>query len=656
MRSLFNRRVLNLIPVIFLIIILLKVTYSYNNLSHKEREFAKKEAEVLSSYSLAHRDYYQKLFIDKTIPLTKKTIKALPAYSNGIISQKFSQNNSLDITVRTVSDRVRNPLNIADKEEMKAIEFFKNNSDAKYYFNDKNRKYYQYASPLKIEQKCLTCHERRSEAPPFIREKYDTAYDYKLNDIRGVLSIKIPKKQVENYLYANFIEVTLFDIVLFFALYLGIIYLTKKSKLMNKLLEEEIQKKSNELKATYIVDKLTKLPNRQQLIEDIKQNSYKKTSHLALLNIDSFKDINDFYGYHSGDKILKTIAKILVNECLCEDAKIYKLPSDEFAIFSLKDIEEELFIQKIEKLIEIIHKHEFIVQNNTIYIIISCGISGKREELMITADIALQKAKARNKPLVIYNEKLNITEKILQNTKNITILKDAIEHNLIVPFYQPIYNIKNHTIEKYECLARIVQKDGTIIPPYQFMETAIKSKLYLHITKSMLNKSFDFFREKEYEFSINLSIIDIINHEMQEFIIEKLKKFPEPERIVFEILENEKLGNYESVKKFISNIKKFGCKFAIDDFGSGYSNFSHVYELNIDYIKIDASLVKDIATDDTSRIITKSIISFASNLGLKTIAEYVEDIESFEMLEEMGVDYIQGYYIGKPMPTIQMRD
>lgn len=193
-----------------------------------------------------------------------------------------------------------------------------------------------------------------------------------------------------------------------------------------------------------------------------------------------------------------------------------------------------------------------------------------------------------------------------------------------------------------------MQDDGTIILPYQFLDVAIKSKQYLFITKIMIAKSFDFFRDKDYEFSINLSIVDVTSDEMLNFIIENLEKFSEPQRVVFEILENEKLGNYQEMKKFIKTIKKFGCKFAIDDFGSGYSNFAHIYELNIDYIKIDASLVKYITTDENSRIITKTIINFASNLGLKTIAEFVEDKESLDMLQKMGADYIQGYYIGKP--------
>ena len=653
MNTIFNKRVLNLIPLVFFIIMSIKIGYTYSHLLEGERNFAKKEAEVLNVYSMAHRDYYQKLFIDKTIHLDETTLKALPAYSNSIISKIFSNKNSLNITVRTVSDRARNPLNNADESELKAIHFFKTNPDEEEYFTQNNGDYYQYASVLRINDKCLKCHGSRQSAPKFIRDKYSTSYDYKLGEVRGIMSIKVPVKSVKSYFFRSFIESIVYDILLFIALFLGITYLTRKSKTLNKLLAEEIKEKTTELKTTFITDKLTNLPNRQHLIEDIEIHANAQYKHLALLNIDAFKDINDFYGHSLGDKVLKDFADTFVKECLCKESIIYKLPSDEFAVFSTKEIIQEEFIKNISNIIAVIQKKEFILDNNKIYIVVSCGIASNEDDLLTTADIALNRAKEQNTNLVAYSAKLDISQKIIENTKNIVVLRDAIHNDNIRPFFQAIYNVKTQKVEKYECLVRIVQEDGTIIPPYKFLDVAIKSKQYLHITKIMITKSFEYFKDKDYEFSINLSAADMTNTEMQQFISNALKEFNEPQRVVFEILENDQLGNYHDIKKFIKIIKKFGCKFAVDDFGSGYSNFSHVYELNVDYLKIDASLVKYISSDENSRIITKTIISFASSLGLKTIAEYVEDIESFEILEKMGVHYIQGYYIGKPEKDVQ---
>ncbi|MFK5938317.1 MAG: EAL domain-containing protein [Sulfurimonas sp.] len=653
MNEILNKKVLNLIPIVFLIIILLKIIYSYNHLKEDKYNFAKKEAEVLNDYALIHRNYYQHLFVNKTIPLNSKTLKVLPAYSNSIISKHFSKVNSLHITVRTVSDRARNPLNNADNDELEAINYFKKNQKSIDYFSEINDLYYQYASVLRINDTCLKCHGAKEDAPTFIRNRYSAAYNYKLGEVRGILSIKVPKDSVGNYFLRSFIESVVYDIILFILLFLGISFLAKKSKNINKNLQKEIQEKTKALKSTFVIDKLTTLPNRKQLLEDIAFRKNKKTRYIALLNIDAFKDINDFYGHAAGDKVLKDLAVTIVQECLCEEVNIYKLPSDEFAILSTKVTSQKVFSENISRLIDIIQKKVFIIQNNKIFIFVNCGISCNEKDLMTTADVALNIAKKEQINLVVYEDKFDISHKIVENTQSISLLRNAIENDEITPFYQPIYNLKTKKIEKYECLIRIVQNDGTIILPFKFLDVAVKSKQYLQLTKIMVNKAFKFFEDKEYEFSINLSIVDIQSHDMQEFILQKLENFEKPQLVVFEILENDKLGNYKDVKEFITKIKKFGCKFAIDDFGSGYSNFSHVYELNVDYLKIDASLVKYVSTDENSRIIVKTIVNFASSLGLKTIAEYVEDIESLEILEKMGVDYIQGYYIGKPDKDIQ---
>ena len=622
--------------------------YDYNSLLSNESGFAKKEAEVLNAYALTHRNYYQTLYIDKSIPLNENSLKGLPAYSSLSISQEFSKNNSLNVTIKTVSDRARNPLNNADDDELKAIKFFREHDDKKDYFSAENEQFYQYASVLKIENKCLSCHGNKENAPQFIRDKYSASYDYKLGEVRGILSIKIPAKSVRNYFFRHFIESVIYDILLLISLFFGISYIIKKSKTINIMLEREVKEKTSELRNILVMDKLTNLPNRRQLIDDIEKNINSSSRHLALLNIDAFKDINDFYGHSAGDKILKDCADVLLKSLVYKESVLYKLPSDEFAVFSTKDVSQAEFIQAVTNLIAIIQKMEFTIDGNKIFIVISCGIASNENDLMTTADMALNVAKEKNVNLIIYDDKLDISSKVIENTINAKLLRDAIAHDNIIPFFQPIYNLHTQKIEKYECLVRIVQDDGTIILPYKFLDVAIKSKQYLHITKRMITKSFEFFKDKEYEFSINLSIVDMTSDEMLEFIIDSLEKFSEPQRVVFEILENEKLGSYQEIRKFIKTVKKFGCKFAIDDFGSGYSNFAHIYALNIDYLKIDASLVKYILTDENSRIITKTIISFASGLGLKTIAEFVEDKEALDMLEKMGADYAQGYYIGKP--------
>jgi diguanylate cyclase (GGDEF)-like protein len=648
MIRLFNKRVLYIIPIIFFIVIIVRITYAYNDIQNRKYSFALNEAEVLSNYALTHREYYQKLFINKTIKIDEKTLPALPAYSSHYISNKFSQKNKLNITLKTVSDKARNLNNQADKDELKAINFFKNNPKEKLYFSDDNDQFYQFAQVLRIEQKCLKCHGKKEKAPLFIQKKYDKSYNYKLGEVRGVESIRIPKSTVNSYFLPNFINSVIYDLVLFIALFFAIFLLIKKSKTINHYLETEVKSKTKELKNMLVIDRLTDLPNRLQLLEDIQKNRSKKSTHLALINVDRFKDINDFYGHSAGDIVLQQISNTIKTICVDKNSFIYKLPSDEFAVFTTRDLKQTDFIALVKNLTNVIQQNPIKVDENFISISLSTGIASNEELLLQSADMALQSSKNQNNELIVYSKGVDNTKDIQKNIEGIALIKDAISRDAIVPYFQPIFNVHTQKIEKYESLVRIIQKDGDVLSPFKFLDIAIKSKLYPNITRAMIKKSFEFFRDKDYEFSINLSIDDIVNTKTKLFIIKELESFIAPQRVTFEILESDKIEAYEEIKTFIKDLKHFNCKFAIDDFGSGYSNFAHILELNIDYLKIDASLVKYITTDENSRVITKTIVNFASTLGLKTIAEFVEDIESLEMLQKMGVDYVQGYHIGKP--------
>ncbi|HFB53375.1 MAG TPA: EAL domain-containing protein [Sulfurimonas autotrophica] len=651
MEKYFNRKVLFFIPIIFLLVLLFRIFYSYTDTVKQMNEFAYKEAQVLKSYAIVHRNYYQKLYFDKTIPLNIDTLKGLPAYSSYYINQKFSKSNPFNISLKTVSDRARNAKNKADADELKAIKYFKEHPKEKEYFKEDNPNYYQYASALTVQKRCLKCHASKEDAPEFIRNRYDKAYGYKIGELRGILSIKIPKKKLNDYFINHFLYSVIYDTFAFIILFLIIYSIAQKSKQINSFLRQAVQIQTKKLKETLIKERLTGLPNRLQFLEDIRDAEMddKHNRHLALINIDNFKDVNDFYGHAVGDSLLKLLAEKI--ESLCKDANstVYKLPSDEYAIFTNADISVEVFINRVSTLLTEIQRSEYAINNNTIFITVSCGIASNEDDLIIKADMALQLAKTSKNNLIVYDKHIDSTDNVNKNIRGIALLKDAIANDLIVPYFQPIYNLHTNKIEKYESLVRIVTKEGDVIAPYVFLDIAEKSKLYHHITYTMIEKTFAFFAEKEqYEFSINLSINDMLNEKTIAFILEKLASYTAPHRVVFEILESNKIENYQEIKEFIQKVKAYGAKIAIDDFGSGYSNFSHVLELNVDYLKIDASLVKNITHDENAKKVTQTIVIFAQNIGLQTIAEYVEDEASLKELLALGVDFVQGYHIGKP--------
>jgi len=419
---------------------------------------------------------------------------------------------------------------------------------------------------------------------------------------------------------------------------------------LNKLIEESY--------SIIWSDIITNLPNRDRILIDIERT---EKPSLILANIDFFKEINDCYGNKIGDMILKETAyrfKKMQGEL---KYRLYRMPADEFALLFDCDIDRESLIDIVKLLSNIINERPFYLSGHEINVRVTFGIAlggeirekeiteGKWRKLATNADMALKRAKRLQKNFIIFDESMEIIKEYENNIIWKQKLKDAIYNHRIIPFFQPIVNNVNGKIEKYETLVRLIDKQGSIVHPHNFLDLAKKSHLYDNITKAMITKSFAVFENLNYEFSINLTVNDILDEEINNFIKQELKKNkPIAKRLVFEILESEGIENYKEVMVFIEEVKGLGCKIAIDDFGSGYSNFEHIMRLDVDYIKICSSLIKNLANDRNSQIITKTIVNFAKELGLKTISEYVHSREVYEKGVELGVDYSQGFYFGEP--------
>lgn len=406
--------------------------------------------------------------------------------------------------------------------------------------------------------------------------------------------------------------------------------------------------KSEELEKSLREDGLTKIGNRFKLLEDIKRT---KIPALALLDINRFGEINDFYGYDVGDEVLRTIANkfksFTGNKYL-----IYRIYSDEFAILGENE-DKEHFIRFIKHIATTISSTPLNIKGKEIYIQLSYSISfEEKEHLKKTADIIKRYAKT-NKDILVYDKKLEIEKIYEKNIMWTSKLKKAFDNNKIVPYYQAILNIKTNKIEKYESLVRLIDEEGIAISPFYFLDIAKKSKQYLKLTKQVIKKSFDYFKDKEYEFSINLTLEDIKSKAISTYILEMLKEYEIASKVVFEIVESEGIEDFSEVNIFLDKVKKMGCKIAIDDFGSGYSNFEYLIKLNADYIKIDGSLIKDILTNKNTEEIVITLIHFAKRQGFKTIAEFVSSKEIFEKVKELGIDYAQGYYVSAPKASIE---
>lgn len=439
----------------------------------------------------------------------------------------------------------------------------------------------------------------------------------------------------------------------YFAVFLMVLFVFSIAHVLVLLLRihkenKELEAAQTNLQSSLVTDRLTGLKNRFSFENEL-QKFHKPT--LVLLNLDNFKHINDFYGVSAGDYILCQCAKILKSITLKQfDEQIFRLGGDDFGII-FEDVSQEATFQNAQMIIRAIDTYDFIVNDIRINITISAAISNE-VPLIENADMALKHIKTlANKKLIIYSNKLNLRRKILHNIEVTNILKEAIKHNRITPYFQPIFHLKHKKIEKYEALVRIKNATGDILQPYEFLPVAVKTPYYAEITRIMIQKSMDYFQNLPYRFSVNIAMQDLLNTELMSVIKETLEANKETaKRLDFELLESEHIEDMELVNSFIREIKSFGCRISIDDFGSGYSNFSYLSQLDFDTLKIDGSLIKEINSDKKSYQIVKIIVEFATINKLEIVAEFVEDAAISECLEILGVTYAQGYYYGKPLP------
>lgn len=425
-----------------------------------------------------------------------------------------------------------------------------------------------------------------------------------------------------------------------------ILQYSKKQENINHYLEEKVNEKTLELRAQLYIDTLTGLPNRFSMFNDIVEID---DGALLIINIDDFKEINDFFGHIAGDNVLKKFSNRLKNMFKANEfIKIKRLSGDEFALLFTQKPPFQEFIKTAHKLISDVEKMIFLHDNNEISIRVTVGGAYQLDGALEKADIALKSAKKLQKSFLLYDEKLNIEGQYRENMDWVKKLKRAIENDMIVPYYQPIYDNMTEEIASFECLIRLIDDDGHVVSPYHFLNVAKKSRLYNTLTKIMIEKSCIHFADLDYDFSINLSVEDILNADIVNYIKAKIIEHNVSDKIIFEILESDGIENYEDVSIFTQEMKNLGCRIAIDDFGSGYSNFEHMLKLNIDYIKIDGTLIENLDKDISAQIIVETIVDFAKRLNILTVAEFVHSADVYEKVKELNVNRTQGYFLSEP--------
>lgn len=418
---------------------------------------------------------------------------------------------------------------------------------------------------------------------------------------------------------------------------------TDELREVNEILENKVEEKTKELISQSFQDALTELPNRHRLQYDMQRSPH---AILIILNLHNFKEINDFFGTATGDDLLRQTGRWL-NRI---DLTPYRLGGDEFALLLNKDYTQPQLEEFCMHLIHRLADHPFLVADETISLNITVGVDPGPNTSLAHADIALHQAKEIGKSLAFYDGNAMVEEQYKANIATASAIHKALNLGRIICYYQPIVSLQSEGIDKYETLVRMVDESGHIIPPVDFLKIAQKTRLYPKITEVVVRQACEAFEGRSEEFSINLSIRDILDPNTVHIIEETIVKTDTAHRVVFEILESEGIENFDAVIAFMHRMKKLGARIAVDDFGTGYSSFENILKLDPDYIKIDGSLIRSINTDPKHAIIVQAIADFASKLGAKTIAEFVESEEIFDHLKMINITYSQGYYSGKPAP------
>ena len=408
------------------------------------------------------------------------------------------------------------------------------------------------------------------------------------------------------------------------------------------------RRKNIQLKEQY-TDSVTGLPNRIKLLRDINKNN---NPCLIVIDIKNFKSVNNLYGLKTGDNLLREFGE-KINHIIDNENTVYRSGGNQFAILSnitnLKNVSDD----RITKLLKIIQNNSYHVGNIDINLTLTAGVSKNEHAFLIPrAEQALQEAKENNKNYVVFDNAKENTEQHQKNILWAQKLNIALSDDRIIPFYQVVENNKTGKKDKFEALVRLIDENGNIILPSFFLDTAKSTRQYASLTKVMIEKTFQTIGDQDISISINITVEDIRNEKTINFFKEKLTEYNVAEKVIVELTESEGIENYSEVSNFIHDIKKLGCRVAIDDFGTGYSNFTHLIHLNVDYLKIDGSIITNILKDKNAEIVAKTLVDFANQLGIETVAEYVDSQEILNKVKELGIDYSQGNFISKPQKTI----
>jgi len=419
--------------------------------------------------------------------------------------------------------------------------------------------------------------------------------------------------------------------------------------LNEKKMSDKIKAYEDKIHINKNIYELTRLPSKYALQTAL--NGQKQS--LIYINIDHFDFINSIYGMGKANTLLKECAKRL-GMFLPKNAELFHITADEFVILLDEPVPEQDIL--LAKQIQALFKEapvEFAEHNH--YVIFSVGIDrGEGKKLFINAKSASKEAKYfGGDQAVIFSKKSQYMQEQRENLHWIGVLKKAFEDDKVFTYYQPIINNSNPEVKHYEVLCRLMDDDDNLIDANKFINSAKLIGFITQITRTVIDKAFKQFKDNDYNFSLNISMYDLREEYLVNFLNYKCKKYNiSPSRVYLEVVEDIIISKYTSMDNQILKLKEMGYHVIIDDFSTDKSAYNRMFDLKAEFIKIDGSFIKGIDKNRANLIIVQSIAQFAKKSGIKTIAEHIETQREYEIVKKLGIDYSQGYLLGKPSLTL----
>jgi diguanylate cyclase (GGDEF)-like protein/PAS domain S-box-containing protein len=417
-------------------------------------------------------------------------------------------------------------------------------------------------------------------------------------------------------------------------------------------------------------DNLTELVNRigfeRTLTEHVVHAArYGSAGSVIALGIDNFKYVNESLGVEGGDELLVGLAELIERRIRKTDI-LARVGGDVFGLL-VHDADMTEALALTEELLEIVRNHPFVLKGEGMRITLSAGVTALEErsvmgaDLLAEAEATMHLAKESGRDRVIGHEPDGRADGDSRRAWSERV-RQATERGLFVLVSQPIVNLKSGEVTQHEVLVRMRDEGGGLVKPAAFLATAERFGLVGGIDRWVTQQAVRLIAAhnkegRELTLEVNLSGMTMGDARFPEEVRRQLTSSGiDPASLIFEVTETAAVADIEQARLFAQSLANVGCRFALDDFGSGYASFYYLKHLPISYLKIDGEFIRELPGSPTDQLIVRALVQVCEGLGIKTIAEFVTDQQIMDMVRDLGVDFAQGYHLGKPEPVSALRD